>query len=135
LIITPILDNGTAGLMVVSVLLFLINTIMNWKINSKYKSVIKIQEKILSEVRDIHAKADKIGDSVKELKVTSTSVLDHSKNNQVMIDSLFIPFIDELRENNKNFYQLLNSIGSNITNLIANTNSVFQGLIMTLKNK
>jgi hypothetical protein len=52
-----------------------------------------------------------------------------------MIDSLFIPFIDELRENNKNFYQLLNSIGSNITNLIANTNSVFQGLIMTLKNK
>jgi hypothetical protein len=44
-----------------------------------------------------------------------------------------MPFIDEMRGNTKNFFQLLNSIAGNVSNLISSINTVLQGLIMTLK--
>jgi hypothetical protein len=135
--ITPFIETGpTVALMTVSVLLFVANSVINYKIHINYKNMlhkVKNIDLVLTEVKINRQKIEDVQKSLTELKVTTAISVDYSKDNQVMIDNLIMPFIDEMRGNTKNFFQLLNSIAGNVSNLISSINTVLQGLIMTLK--
>lgn len=135
--ITPFIETGpTVALMTVSVLLFVANSIINWNIHQNYKAMlhkVKSIDVVLAEVKTTQQKIEAVQQSLVDLKASTTIGVDYSRDNQVMIDNLVVPFIDEMRGNTKNFYQLLNSIAGNVSNLISSTNTVFQGLILTLK--